>query len=120
MLFGGAIGPPSETLICEGTLPPLRKVEGFAELVSPSLKVSEGPLPLLRKVEGFAELVSLPLIVCEGRFGVATLILGVSNLVGIPVIEMDFPNALPGVARVRIALLKALSLIFPDNAFSDS
>ena len=96
MLFGGATGPPSETLICEGPLPPLRKVEGFAELVS------------------------LPLIVSEGRFGVATLVLGVSNIVGIPVIEMDFPNASPGVARVRIALLKALSLRFPDNAFSDS
>ena len=95
MLFGGEKGPTSETLICEGPLPPLTKEEGFAELVSP------------------------PLIVSEVRFGVVTLILGVSKLVGIPVIEIDFPNPLPGVERVRIALLKALSLRFPDNAFSD-
>ena len=56
----------------------------------------------------------------KGLFGEGSPTIGVSILVGMAAIEIDFPSALPGVARVRIALLKALSLIFPDNAFSDS
>ena len=110
MLLGGATVPPTETLVNED------------ELLLP-----EEELPLVE--DGLAtseEVPPLPLIVGAGPFGAGALILGVSifKLVGIPVIEIDLPNAkdpnLPGIARVRIELFKALSLSFPDNAFTDS
>tara|TARA_Y100000991_G_C21856700_1_gene299112 strand:+ start:394 stop:726 length:333 start_codon:yes stop_codon:yes gene_type:complete len=110
MLLGGATGPPEETLLVEAVLLPPEEVP-----------------PLVEGLLAVIEEVGLPpLLVAVGPFGAGALILGVSifKLVGIPVIEIDLPNAkdpnLPGIARVRIELFKALSLSFPDNAFTDS
>ena len=112
MLLGGATGPPEETLLVEAVLLPPEEVL---------------PPPLVEGLLAVIEEVGLPpLLVAVGPFGAGALILGVSifKLVGIPVIEIDLPNAkdpnLPGIARVRIELFKALSLSFPDNAFTDS
>ena len=108
MLLGGAILPPAETLIVEGVLLP-----------------PEEALPLLLAEDGVTESEEVPppppLLVGAGPFGPRALNLGGSifKLVGRPVIEMDLPNAkdpnLPGVARVRIALFKAVSLRVPDR-----
>ena len=108
MLLGGAILPPAETLIVEGVLLP-----------------PEEALPLLPAEDGVTESEEVPppppLLFGAGPFGAGTLSLGGSifKLVGRPVIEMDLPNAkdpnLPGVARVRIALFKAVSLRVPDR-----
>ena len=108
MLLGGAILPPAETLIVEGVLLP-----------------PEEALPLLPAEDGVTEseevLPPPPLLFGAGPFGAGALNLGGSifKLVGRPVIEMDLPNAkdpnLPGVARVRIALFKAVSLRVPDR-----
>ena len=108
MLLGGAILPPAETLIVEGVLLP-----------------PEEALPLLPAEDGVTESEEVPppppLLVGAGPFGAGALNLGGSifKLVGRPVIEMDLPNAkdpnLPGVARVRIALFKAVSLRVPDR-----
>ena len=110
MLLGGATGPPEETLLVEAVLLPPEEVP-----------------PLVEGLLAVIEEVGLPpLLVAVVPFGAGALILGVSifKLVGIPVIEIDLPNAkdpnLPGIARVRIELFKALSLSFPDNAFTDS
>ena len=113
MLLGGATAPPEETLVLEGVLLP------------PPEEVPPPPL-----VEGLLEVIEEvgppPLLVGAGPLGAGALILGVSifKLAGIPVIEMDLPNAkdpnLPGIARVRIESFKAVSLRFPDNAFTDS
>ena len=110
MLLGGAIVPPTETLVVED------------ELLLP-----EEELPLVE--DGLAaseEVTPPPLLFGAGLFGLGTLSFGGSifKLAGRPVIEMDLPNAndpdVPGIARVRIELFKALSLSFPDNAFTDS
>ena len=106
MLLGGAILPPEETLIVEGVLLP-----------------PEEALPLLPAEDGVTESeeVPPPPLFGAGPFGAEALNLGGSifKLVGRPVIEMDLPNAkdpnLPGVARVRIALFKAVSLRVPDK-----
>ena len=110
MLLGGATGPPEETLLVEAVLLPPEEVP-----------------PLVEGLLAVIEEVGLPpLLVAVGPFGAGALILGVSifKLAGIPVIEIDLPNAkdpnLPGIGRVRIELFKALSLSFPDNAFTDS
>ena len=107
MLLGGAILPPAETLIVEGLL----------------LLLPEEALPLLLAEDGLTESeeVPPPPPFGAGPFGAGALNLGGSifKLVGRPVIEMDLPNAkdpnLPGVARVRIALFKAVSLRVPDR-----
>ena len=108
MLLGGAILPPAETLIVEGVLLP-----------------PEEALPLLLAEDGVTESEEVPppppLLFGAGPFGAGALNLrgSIFKLVGIPVIEMDLPNAkdpnLPGVARVRIALFKAVSLRVPDR-----
>ena len=108
MLLGGAILPPAETLIVEGVLLP-----------------PEEALPLLPAEDGVTEseevLPPPPLLFGAGPFGAGALNLrgSIFKLVGRPVIEMDLPNAkdpnLPGVARVRIALFKAVSLRGPDR-----
>ena len=108
MLLGGAILPPAETLIVEGVLLP-----------------PEEALPLLPAEDGVTEseevLPPPPLLFGAGPFGAWALNLrgSIFKLVGRPVIEMDLPNAkdpnLPGVARVRIALFKAVSLRVPDR-----
>ena len=108
MLLGGAILPPAETLIVEGVLLP-----------------PEEAFPLLPAEDGVTESEVVPtpppLLFGAGPFGAGALNLGGSifKLVGRPVIEMDLPNAkdpnLPGVARVRIALFKAVSLRVPDR-----
>ena len=110
MLLGGATVPPKETLVVED------------ELLLPE----EEP-PLAEDVLAASEEVPPPLLLFgAGLFGAGTLSFGGSifKLAGRPVIEMDLPNAkdpnLPGIARVRIELFKALSLSFPDNAFTDS
>ena len=110
--MGAATAPPEETLVLEGVL----------------LPAEDGPPPprdeeLLAVIEEVGP--PRPLVVA-GPLGAGALILGVSifKLAGIPVIEMDLPNAkdpnLPGIARVRIESFKAVSLRFPDNAFTDS
>ena len=106
MLLGGATVPPTETPIVEDELLPEEAPP--APLVEDGLAASEeGPPPAL--------------LLGEGPFGTVALNLGGSifKLVGRPVIEMDLPNAndpdLPGVARVRIALFKAVSLRVPDR-----
>ena len=108
MLLGGAILPPAETLIVEGVLLP-----------------PEEALPLLPAEDGVTEseevLPPPPLLFGAGPFGAGALNLrgSIFKLAGRPVIEMDLPNAkdpnLPGVARVRIALFKAVSLRVPDR-----
>ena len=108
MLLGGAILPPAETLIVEGVLLP-----------------PEEALPLLLAEDGVTESEEVPppppLLFGAGPFGAGALNLrgSIFKLVGRPVIEMDLPNAkdpnLPGVARVRIALFKAVSLRVPDR-----
>ena len=108
MLLGGAILPPAETLIVEGVLLP-----------------PEEALPLLPAEDGVTEseevLPPPPLLFGAGPFGAGALNLrgSIFKLVGRPVIEMDLPNAndpdVPGVARVRIALFKAVSLRVPDR-----
>ena len=108
MLLGGAILPPEETLIVEGVLLP-----------------PEEALPLLLAEDGVTESEEVPppppLLFGAGPFGARTVNFGGSifKLVGTPVIEMDLPNAkdpnLPGFARVRIALFKAVSLRVPDR-----
>ena len=108
MLLGGAILPPAETLIVEGLLllPP--------EEALPLLPDEDGPI-------ASEEVPAFPLLLGAGPFGARTVNFGGSifKLVGRPVIEMDLPNAkdpnLPGVARVRIALFKAVSLRVPDS-----
>ena len=108
MLLGGAILPPAETLIVEGVLLP-----------------PEEALPLLLAEDGVTESEEVPppppLLFGAGPFGAGALNLrgSIFKLLGRPVIEMDLPNAkdpnLPGVARVRIALFKAVSLRVPDR-----
>ena len=108
MLLGGAILPPAETLIVERVLLP-----------------PEEALPLLLAEDGVTESEEVPppppLLFGAGPFGAGALNLrgSIFKLVGRPVIEMDLPNAkdpnLPGVARVRIALFKAVSLRVPDR-----
>ena len=110
MLLGGATVPPAETLVVEEEL---LLPEEEPPLVEDGLAASEEVLPP-------------PLLFGAGPFGARTVNFGGSifKLVGTPVIEMDLPNAkdpnLPGIARVRIELFKAVSLRFPDNAFTDS
>ena len=100
MLLGGATVPPTETLVVED------------ELLLPE----EEP-PLVEDGLAASEKVPPPLLL----FGARTLSFGGSifKLAGRPVIEMDLPNAndpdVPGVARVRIALFKAVSLRVPDS-----
>ena len=112
MLVGAATAPPEETLVLEGVLLPPE------EMPPPPLDEE-----LLAVIE---EVGPPPLLVGAGPLGAGALILGGSifKLAGIPVIEMDLPNAkdpnLPGIARVRVELFKAVSLRFPDNAFTDS
>ena len=112
MLLGGATGLPEETLVVEGVLLPPEE--------EPPPPLDEGLLAVIEEVG------PPPLLVGAGPLGAGALILGVSifKLAGIPVIEMDLPNAkdpnLPGIARVRIESFKAVSLRFPDNAFTDS
>ena len=112
MLAGAATAPPEETLVLEGVLLPPEEV--------PPPPLDEGLLAVIEEVG------PPPLLVGAGPLGAGALILGVSifKLAGIPVIEMDLPNAkdpnLPGIARVRIESFKAVSLRFPDNAFTDS
>tara|TARA_Y200000002_G_scaffold146411_1_gene121016 strand:+ start:213 stop:551 length:339 start_codon:yes stop_codon:yes gene_type:complete len=112
MLVGAATAPPEETLVLEGVLLPPEEV--------PPPPLDEGLLAVIEEVG------PPPLLVGAGPLGAGALILGVSifKLAGIPVIEMDLPNAkdpnLPGIARVRIESFKAVSLRFPDNAFTDS
>ena len=105
MLLGGATVPPTETLVVED------------ELLLPE----EEP-PLVEDGLAASEEVPPPLLLFgAGLFGAGTLSFGGSifKLVGTPVIEMDLPNAkdpnLPGFARVRIALFKAVSLRVPDR-----
>ena len=108
MLLGGAILPPAETLIVEGVLLP-----------------PEEALPLLLAEDGVTESEEVPppppLLFGAGPFGAGALNLrgSIFKLVGRPVIEMDLPNAkdpnLPGFARVRIALFRAVSLRVPDR-----
>ena len=105
MLLGGATVPPTETLVVED------------ELLLPE----EEP-PLAEDVLAASEEVPPPLLLFgEGLFGAGALSFGGSifKLAGRPVIEMDLPNAndpeVPGVARVRIALFKAVSLRVPDR-----
>ena len=108
MLLGGATLPPAETLIIEGVLLPREEALSLLPDEDEPTASEEVPLPP-------------PLLVGAGPFGAGTLNLGGSifKLVGRPVIEMDLPNAkdpnLPGVARVRIALFKAVSLRVPDR-----
>ena len=100
MLLGGATVPPTETLVVEDEL---LLPEEEPPLVEDGLAASEKvpPPPLF--------------------FGAGALSFGGSifKLAGRPVIEMDLPNAndpdVPGVARVRIALFKAVSLRVPDK-----
>tara|TARA_A100001011_G_C13674170_1_gene580875 strand:- start:45 stop:383 length:339 start_codon:yes stop_codon:yes gene_type:complete len=112
MLVGAATAPPEETLVLEGVLLPPEEV--------PPPPLDEGLLAVIEEVG------PPPLLVGAGPLGAGALILGVSifKLAGIPVIEMDLPNAkdpnLPGIARVTIESFKAVSLRFPDNAFTDS
>ena len=100
MLLGGATVPPTETLVVEDEL---LLPEEEPPLVEDGLAASEEVLP--------------PLLL----FGAGTLSFGGSifKLAGRPVIEMNLPNAndpdVPGVARVRIALFKAVSLRVPDK-----
>ena len=105
MLLGGATVPPTETLVVED------------ELLLPE----EEP-PLAEDVLAASEEVPPPLLLFgAGLFGAGTLSFGGSifKLAGRPVIEMNLPNAndpeVPGVARVRIALFKAVSLRVPDR-----
>ena len=112
MLVGAATAPPEETLVLEGVLLPPEDVP---------------PPPLDEELLAVIEEVGPPPpLVGAGPLGAGTLTLGVSifKLAGIPVIEMDLPNAkdpnLPGIARVRLESFKAVSLRFPDNAFTDS
>ena len=97
MLLGGATVPPTETLVVED------------ELLLPE----EEP-PLVEDGLAASEEVPPPLLFGAGPFGGS-----IFKLVGRPVIEMDLPNAkdpnLPGFARVRIALFKAVSLRVPDR-----
>tara|TARA_S200000501_G_scaffold192255_1_gene181089 strand:+ start:244 stop:576 length:333 start_codon:yes stop_codon:yes gene_type:complete len=109
---GAATAPPEETLVLEGVLLPPEDVP---------------PPPLDEELLAVIEEVGPPPpLVGAGPLGAGALILGVSifKLAGIPVIEMDLPNAkdpnLPGIARVRLESFKAVSLRFPDNAFTDS
>ena len=105
MLLGGATVPPTETLVVEDEL---LLPEEEPTLVEDGLAASEEVLPP-------------PLLFGAGPFGARTVNFGGSifKLVGTPVIEMDLPNAkdpnLPGFARVRIALFKAVSLRVPDR-----
>ena len=106
MLLGGATVPPTETLVVEDEL---LLPEEEPPLVEDGLAASEEvPPPLL-------------LLFGAGLFGAGALSFGGSifKLAGRPVIEMDLPNAndpdVPGVARVRIALFKAVSLRVPDS-----
>ena len=107
MLVGAATAPPEETLVLEGVLLPPEEV--------PPPPLDEGLLAVIEEVG------PPPLLVGAGPLGAGALILGVSifKLAGTPVIEMDLPNAkdpnLPGFARVRIALFKAVSLRVPDS-----
>ena len=100
MLLGGATVPPTETLVVED------------ELLLPE----EEP-PLAEDVLAAREKVPPPLLL----FGAGALSFGGSifKLAGRPVIEMNLPNAndpdVPGVARVRIASFKAVSLRVPDT-----
>ncbi len=110
--MGAATAPPEETLVLEGVLLPPEDVP---------------PPPLDEELLAVIEEVGPPPpLVGAGPLGAGALILGVSifKLAGIPVIEMDLPNAkdpnLPGIARVRLESFKAVSLRFPDNAFTDS
>ena len=105
MLLGGATVPPTETLVVED------------ELLLPE----EEP-PLVEDGLAASEEVPPPLLLFgAGLFGAGALSFGGSifKLAGRPVIEMDLPNAndpdVPGVARVRIALFKAVSLRVPDK-----
>ena len=106
MLLGGATVPPIETPVVEDELLPEEAPP--APLVEDGLAASE-------------EVTPPPPLVGVGPFGTETLNLGGSifKLVGKPVIEIDLPNAndpeVPGVARVRIALFKAVSLRVPDK-----
>ena len=105
MLLGGATVPPAETLVAEEEL---LLPEEEPPLVEDGLAASEEVLPP-------------PLLFGAGPFGARTVNFGGSifKLVGTPVIEMDLPNAkdpnLPGFARVRIALFRAVSLRVPDR-----
>ena len=107
MLLGGATVPPAETLVVKD------------ELLLPE----EGPPPPPVE-DGLAASEEVPpplLLFGAGLFGAGALSFGGSifKLAGRPVIEMNLPNAndpdVPGVARVRIALFKAVSLRVPDK-----
>ena len=98
MLLGGATVPPTETLVVEDEL---LLPEEEPTLVEDGLAASE-------------EVPPPPLLFGAGPFGGL-----IFKLVGTPVIEMELPNAkdpnLPGFARVRIALFRAVSLRVPDS-----
>ena len=107
MLLGGATVPPTETLVVED------------ELLLPE---EAPPPPLVEDGLAASEEVPPPLLLFgAGLFGAGALSFGGSifKLACRPVIEMDLPNAndpdVPGVARVRIALFKAVSLRVPDR-----
>ena len=105
MLLGGATVPPAETLVVE------------EELLLPE----EEPLLVEDGLAASEEVLPPPLLFGAGPFGARAVNFGGSifKLVGRPVIEMELPNAkdpnLPGFARVRIALFRAVSLRVPDR-----
>ena len=107
MLLGGATLPPAETLIVEGVLLPPEEALSL-------LPDEDGPT-------ASEEVPAFPLLLGAGPFGARAVNFGGSifKLVGRPVIEMELPNAkdpnLPGFARVRIALFKAVALRVPDR-----
>tara|TARA_B100000475_G_C14723820_1_gene198775 strand:- start:13 stop:345 length:333 start_codon:yes stop_codon:yes gene_type:complete len=105
MLLGGATVPPADTLVVEGLL----------------LLEERPPPPVEDGLAASEEVPPPPRLVGAGPLGTGGMNFGGSILksVGIPVIEMDLPNAIepnvPGVARVRVALFKAVSLRVPAS-----
>ena len=121
-------GPCGEKALSFGGFISMRKRKDFAALPAETLVVEDELLlpeeepPLAEDVLAAREEVPPPLLLFgAGLFGAGALSFGGSifKLAGRPVIEMNLPNAndpdVPGVARVRIALFKAVSLRVPDR-----